>query len=220
MNRLPRLLLVSTLALLACKAEVKGNGELGHEHRTVAPFDEVEISLGFEAAITANAAAQDLELSGDSNLLPFILTPVEAGVLETRLHLVASIDPINPLQLSARATALRRVKATEASIVEVTGAGSTDDGFSLVVEAAGQSNVHLAGPGGHRLQVILAGASALDASSYPVAVAEVQLTGLASLRVNSATDVTGSADRSTVVVTGGGGCAALRLTGGATCQAP
>jgi len=218
MTRLSRLLALSALALLACNAQVKGNGELGHEHRTVAPFDQVEVSLGFEATITANAAAQDLELSGDTNLLPFILTPVEAGVLETRLHLVSSIDPIIPLQLVARATALRRVTATEASIIEVTGAGSASDGFCFEVEAAGQSSVTLAGPGGHELQVTLTGASALDASAYPVEVAQVALGGGASLRVRSAGDVTGSADRSTVVVSGGGGCAALTLTNLASCQ--
>jgi hypothetical protein len=78
--------------------------------------------------------------------------------------------------------------------------------------------VKLAGPGGHELQVTLTGASALDASAYPVEVAQVALGGGAIIHVRSASDVTGSADRSTVVVSGGGGCAALTLTNQAICQ--
>ena len=196
---------------------MQGNGELAVEHRAVAPFDEVEVSLGIEAAITANAAPQSLALSGDSNLLPFILTPVEAGVLKTRLRVVSAIDPINPLRLTAQDAALRRVQATEASIIDVKGAGSPVEGFAFEVEAAGRSSVKLAGPGGHRLEVNLSGGSALDASAYPVAGANVLLTGRSSLRVRSASVAGVAADGSAVVVTGGGDCAGLSLLGEATC---
>jgi len=221
MNRLPRLGLVSTLALLACDPRVQGNGEPGVEHRAVAPFEEVEVSLGIEAALTSNAAQQPIALSGDSNLLPFIVTPVEAGVLKTRLRVVSGVDPVNPLRLVAQDAVLRRVKATEASIVDVKGAGSAAEGFSFEVEAEGQSSVQLAGSGGHRLQVNLSGGSALDASDYPVAAAEVLLSGGSSLKVRTSGALAGSAaDKSSVVVTGGGSCAGLVLSGAATCQAP
>ena len=220
MNRLHRLGLVSTLALLACDPQVQGNGELALEHRSVAPFEEVEVSLGIEAALTANAAPQPIALSGDSNLLPFILTPVEVGVLKTRLRVISGIDPVNPLRLTAQGAALRRVKASEASIIDVKGAGSAAEGFTFEVVAEGQSSVLLAGPGGHRLQVKLSGASALDASSYPVAGADLLLTGGSSLQVSTGGALAGSAaDRSSVVVTGGGSCAGLVLSGAATCQA-
>lgn len=223
MNRRLRLSLISTLALAlaACNAQVQGNGQLAVESRTVAPFDQVDLSLGIEASVTANAASQALSLSGDSNLLQYVLTPVEAGVLKTRLNGVDSIDPINPLRLTAQAVALHRVKATEASIVDVKGAGSSAAGFSFEVEAAARSSVALAGSGGQHLEVRLSGASALDAWSYPVAGANVLLAGGSRLRVNTVSDVTGSAaDKSKVFVTGGGGCGGLVLSSGATCEAP
>jgi len=220
MNRLHRLGLLSTLALLACDPKVKGNGELAVEHRSVAPFDEVEVSLGIEAALTANVEQQPVALSGDSNLLPFVLTPVEAGVLKTRLHVISGIDPINPLRLAAQDALLRRVKASEGSIVDVKGAGSAAEGFTFEVEAEGQSSVQLAGSGSHRLQVSLSGASALDASAYPVAGADLLLTGGSRLQVRTGGALSGSAaDKSSVVVTGGGSCAGLVLSGAATCQA-
>ena len=219
MTRLGRHLLLSTLALAACRSQVQGNGELGVEQRTVAPFDAVEISLGIEAAVTANAAAQALTLSGDSNLLPLIRTPVEAGLLRTTLHGVDGVDPINPLRLSAQAVRLQRVKAIEASIVDVNGAGSAAAGFAFTVEADERSSVSLAGPGGHELIVKLSGGALLDASSYPVASANLLLTGPSVLRLDCSGDLTGSAaDKSSVTVTGGGRCDGLTLTGEATCQ--
>jgi hypothetical protein len=219
MTRLGRHLLLSTLALAACNSQVQGNGELGVEQRTVAPFDAVEISLGIEAAVTANAATQALSLSGDSNLLPYILTPVEAGLLRTVLHDIGGIDPINPLRLSAQAVTLHRVRAAEASIVDVNGAGSAAAGFAFTVEADGRSSVSLAGPGGHELVVKLSGGAALDAWSYPVASANLLLTGGSLLRLNCSGDPTGSAaDKSSVTVTGGGRCDGLTLTGEAKCE--
>ena len=220
MNHLHRLGLASTLALLACDPRVQGNGELAVEHRSVAPFEEVEVSLGIEAALTSNAAPQPIALSGDSNLLTFIATPVEDGGLKTRLRVVSGFDPVNPLRLVAQGEALRRVKASAASIVEVAGAGSAAEGFTFEVEAEGQSSVRLAGPGGHRLQVKLSGGSALDASGWPAAGAELLLTGGSRLQVRTGGALAGSAaDGSSVVVTGGGSCAGLALVGAATCQA-
>jgi hypothetical protein len=79
--------------------------------------------------------------------------------------------------------------------------------------------VSLSGPGGHELVVKLSGGALLDASSYPVASANLLLTGGSLLRLDCSGDLTGSAsDRSSVTVTGGASCAGLALTGEATCQ--
>jgi len=210
--------LLGALALAACNPHVSGNGVFGQETRTVAPFDAIEVSLAFEATVTANAPAQSISLSGDENLLQYILTPVEAGVLELRLNGIDGIDSVHPLRLAAQAKALRAVRATEASKLDVKGAGSAVAGFSFEVVAAGLSNVQLQGPGGDQLRVNLSGGSGLDAFAYPVTGANLLLTGGSTLRVNSASDVVGSAaDRSRVEITGGGTCAALALSGAATC---
>jgi hypothetical protein len=218
MSRLLPISLLGALALTACNPLLSGNGVLGQETRTVAPFDAVEVSLAFEATVTANAPAQSVSISGDENLLKHILTPVEAGVLRTRLDGVDGVESIHPLRLLAQARALRAVRATEASNLDVKGAGSTEEGFTFEVEAAGLSNVQLQGPGGERLRVNLSGGSRLDAFAYPAAGANVLLTGGSTLRVNSASDVVGSAaDTCRVEITGGGTCAALVRSGSATC---
>jgi len=218
MSRLVPISLLGALALAACNPLLSGNGVLGQETRTVAPFDAVEVSLAFEATVTANAPAQSLSVSGDENLLQHILTPVESGVLKTRLDGIDGVDSIHPLRLLAQARALRAVRATEASNLDVKGAGSTEEGFTFEVEASGLSNVQLQGPGGEQLRVNLSGGSGLDAFAYPVAGANVLLTGGSTLRVNSASDVVGSAaDKSRVEITGGGTCAALARSGAATC---
>jgi hypothetical protein len=220
MNRSPRLLLAVALALfaalVACDPHVAGNGELGEETRTVAPFDAVDVSLGAEATVTANATAQRLTVSVDENLLQYVLTPVEDGVLKTRLNGVNGIDSVHPLRIVAQAKALRAVRATEAANVDVKGAGGP--GLAFEVEAAGLSNVQLQGPGGDLLQVRLTGGSGLDAFAYPVAGANVALSGGSSLRVNSQSDPVGTAtERSHVDITGGGTCAALVRSADSDC---
>lgn len=220
MNRHPRLLLAVALALfaalVACDPHVSGNGELGEETRTVAPFDAVDISLGAEATVTANATAQRLTVSVDENLLQYVLTPVEDGVLKTRLNGVNGIDSVHPLRLVAQAKALHAVRATEAANVDVKGAG--DPGLAFEVEAAGLSNVQLQGPGGDSLQVRLTGGSGLDAFAYPVAGASLALSGGSSVRINSQGDPVGTAtERSHVVITGGGTCAALVRSADSDC---
>jgi len=219
MNLLLRISLLGALALSACKPHVSGNGVLGEEQRTVAPFDAVDISLAIEATVAANATAQRLNIIGDENLLQYVLTPVEGGVLKTRLNGIDGIDSVHPLRISAEAKALHAVRATEASNVDVKGAGSAVAGFTFEVEAAGLSNVQLQGTGGGQLQVKLSGGSGLDAFAYPAAGANVLLTGGSNLRVNSTSDVAGHASESShVEINGGGTCAALLLSSAATCQ--
>jgi hypothetical protein len=223
MNRLLRISLVSSfaLALGACRPHVSGNGVLGEEQRPVAPFDGVDISLGAEATITANAPTQSVTISVDENLLEYILTPVEGGVLKMRLRGIEGIDSVHPLRIVAQAKVLDYVRATQASNVDVKGAGDPTPGFTFEVVADGLSYVTLMGPGGDQLQVSLSGGSRLDAWSYPVAGASVALTGGSRLRVHSASDVLGTvADTSSVEITGGGHCAALVITGSATCNPP
>lgn len=221
MNRLLRISVVSALALSACSPNVVGNGVLGQETRTVAPFDAVEMSLAAEANLTANAAEQRLTVSVDENLLQYILTPVEGGVLKLRLSGIDGIESVHPLRVVAQVRSLHAVRAGEASNVEVKQAGDPTPGFTFEVVAAGASSVKLQGAGGDRLRVDLSGASQLDASAYPVAGANVVLTGASVLRINSTGDVIGSAaDLSQVEISGGGGCGALVLSGKSTCTTP
>jgi hypothetical protein len=212
--------LLAMLVLAACHGDVQGNGLLGTEQRGVGAFDQLEVGVGIEAAVVAGAASQVVTVSGDSNLLEFIETVVQAGVLKVRLHHTDRVDPIIPLRLTVQATALHRVRAYEASILEISGAGSGAAGFSFEVEASARSSVHLAGPGGHQLQVNLSGGAGLDASGYPVAEANLLVSGGSQLSLQASGDTVGSASAgSSVVITGGGSCAALVLSGNATCQA-
>jgi hypothetical protein len=218
MNRRPLIPLSCALALAACNPHVSGDGVLGEETRTVAPFDEVEVSLGFEATVAANASAQKVTLSGDENLLQYLATPVEGTALKTRLNGIDSIDSVHPLRLTAQAKALHAVRASEAANVDVKGAGDSDSGFTFEVTATGLARVQLQGPGGERLQVALSGGSTLDAWSYPVAGANVAISGGSTLRVNASAVAGTASQASHLEITGGGTCAAVTLSGGSTCK--
>jgi hypothetical protein len=218
MSRLLRLPLACLLALAACDPHVSGDGVLGEETRNVAPFDEVEASLAFDATVTANADAQQVTVSGDENLLQYVLTPVEGTALKVRLNGIHGIDSVHPLRLIARARSLHAVRVSEAATMDVKGAGDAAPGFTFEVTGTGAGRVQLQGPGGARLVVTLSGASALDAWSYPVAGANVAISGGSTLRVNAA-EVAGTASEgSHVELTGGGSCSDLVLSGGSTCR--
>jgi hypothetical protein len=218
MDRLLRLSLASSLALAACHSQVSGSGVLGEEVRTVAPFDAVDISLGIEATVTASAAAQSVILSGDENLLQYVLTTVEAGVLTTGLHGTSGIESIHPLRIVAEAKALHAVRAREAAMVDVKNAGNPSPGFVFNVEATGAGQVQLQGAGGDRLLVNLSNGSGLDAWAYPVNGATVTVGGGSTLRIHSTGDVEGSVSgASRLEITGGGTCAALTLSRDSSC---
>jgi hypothetical protein len=220
MNRPPLLGLAATFLVAACAPNVTGNGVPGAVERAVAPFDAVDISLAIEATVTASAATQRVTLSGDENLLQYVLTPVEGGVLSTRLQDVSGITSIHPLRLIAQVASLRAVRASQAAIVEVRDAGSTDPGFTFEVEASGAGHVLLKGPGGQQLSVVLSGAAGLDATAYPVEGVDAVVSGASTLRVHSSGGVVGSASgASHVEISGGGTCAALVLDLTSTCHA-
>jgi hypothetical protein len=220
MNRLLPIGLAAALALAGCHSQMVGNGVLGQQARVVAPFDAVDISLAIEATVTADAAAPAVTLSGDENLLQYVLTPVEAGVLSTRLHGTSGIEPVHPLRLAARTTSLHLVRASQAALVEVSGAGDPGPTFTFEVEASGASHVVLRGSGGHGLLVNLSGASTLDARSFAVAGASLAVGGASTLQLRSASDPSGViSGASRVELSGGATCAALTLSGGATCTA-
>jgi hypothetical protein len=220
MNRFSRIGLAAAVALAACDPKVTGNGVIAVVDRPVEPFDAVDISLGIEATVTAHAAVQRVTLSGDENLLQYLLTSVQAGVLVTRIHDIAGVASVHPLRLIAEVAALHAVRATEAAIVEVQGAGSTDPAFNFEVNAASAGHVLLQGTGGHQLSVTLSGASGLDASAYPVDTAAAALSGGSTLKVRTAGDVVGTAvGASRVEISGGGSCALLVLDLSSTCHA-
>lgn len=190
----------ATLLLLAvasaCSPEIQGSGVLREETRNLAAFAGVEVDDPIIVSI-AIGPEQRVRVSGDSNVVAELETTVRTDpvrqlpVLEVRV--TDEFTVVHPLRLDVTIPELRLVRAEDAAIVDVSGAG----GATLAVEASDGSVVRLAGPGGARLDVSLSGGEGqgarLDASAYPVSSATVALTGGARATVRASGEVTGTA---------------------------
>lgn len=220
-HRLALPLLLATLA--GCAPYVEGNGvyaERTFDARDLPAFDRVDVDLPpddqgehVKASVFAAAAARQVVVSGDENVIGHVAVGVEAGRLHAAIGL-SSYRVVHPIQLRIQAPGLAAVEAAAQAEVAVQGA----EGDAFAVTAGDGAVVTLAGSGGARLTATLAGAARLDASGYPVDAAEVAISGGARATVWPAEPVTGTASGagSMVLVKGGAACA-VSVSDGATC---
>jgi len=62
--------------------QVKGNGNLASEMRTLSNFKAIEISIGYDKIIVNCGQKPSLHISGDENILPLITTRISRGILK------------------------------------------------------------------------------------------------------------------------------------------
>ena len=76
-------LLVSscTIAKNVGNAQVKGNGKLASEIRTLSNFKAIEIAIGYDRIIVNCGQKPSVHIAGDENILPLITTKIKKGIL-------------------------------------------------------------------------------------------------------------------------------------------
>lgn len=210
-------------ALSGCAPYVEGNGvyaERVFDARDLPAFDRVGVDLPpdeagehVKASLFAAAAARQVVVSGDENVIQHVEVGVDGGRLRARIDL-SSYRVVHPIQLRVQAPGLSAVDAAAQAEVAVQGA----QGDAFAVTAGDRAVVTLGGGGGARLDATLGGGARLDASGYPVTAAEVEVSGGARATVWPAEPVTGTASGagSMVLVKGGAACA-VSVSDGATC---
>ena len=62
-------------------AQVKGNGNLASEIRTLSNFKTIEIAIGYDRIIVNCGQKPSVHISGDENILPLITTRISKGIL-------------------------------------------------------------------------------------------------------------------------------------------
>jgi hypothetical protein len=190
-----------------CDSTVHGNGQFRTETRSVTPFDGVSIGLKIQANVQANAGGYSLTISGDSNVLQYIKTRVNNGILETHLEGIDDYDSVHRVQLAVSTPALFSAVAYNSSDVAV--AGLEADSFAAT--ASEGSAIMVAAPASPTEQTFLtvtaSGTSAVDASGYPVSGGSVTLSGGSTARVTVNGTITCSVQAgSTLTNLGSGTC--------------
>lgn len=214
------------VALVGCDPPVRGDGRYYEEARTFdEPFTGVRAQDRLSVFVTAGRE-QTVTVSGDGNIVrdkikTRLLDPVMVGTQSVRV-LHAYVDPPDyeptiPPRVVITVASFAYVNASDASKVEVRGAEAS----TFRVQAGGESIVTLVGtPGADELEIELVNAN-LEADTYPVGLAFVELMGNSSAHLSCAGPVTGTASGTSVVDNrlGAGECE-VELSGAASCLSP
>jgi hypothetical protein len=161
------LLLLAAVGLCACSTV--GNGVAHAETREVGEFDEID-SGGIVDVVVRIGDATRVEVRGDQNVVPLVVTAVEDGRLEIRTK--KSLIPDLDLVVDITTPALREL--------DLSGAGSADvrglDGGEFELGLSGAGRVALAGRV-DRFEADVSGAADLDAAALEAGVVRIDLSG-------------------------------------------
>jgi hypothetical protein len=170
---------IACLALLVT-ACTSGSGELGREARQTASFDAIDVSGPFQVNVQLGPAAS-VEIMGDDNVVPKVVTTVQGTTLH--VDLPGRVVTKLPLQAVITLPALVDLEASGAATVTVAGV----TGEQLDVEASGASRIALGGEI-QALELDVSGASTIDAQALTATQAQVEASGASTANVR----VTGS----------------------------
>jgi hypothetical protein len=181
------LALACLLAGASAAEAIAGDGRIVTERRSASAFSS--IGFGGAGTLRVRRGAQKVELSCDSNILPYITTEVESGELKIGVKPFASISPTR-LQI-------------DVSLPELAGLRLSGSGDAAVDPFKGESfSAKLSGSGSLRASLEY-GSVLLDQSGSGGIDASVKAARL-ELRISGSGDAAlrGAADRVDIVVSG------------------
>jgi len=165
-------LLAVALVVTACDlAVVEGSGQAQTESREVTAFSKVYVADAMKAVVSEGPAT--VRVTGDGNLLQYVETRVEDGVLTVSVRDWVTLLPTQDLVVRVYTPELIAVSASGASTISAQ-AASTAERFA--VEASGASHVEVTGLVSPVLDARASGASNLVLSGISRAL-ELELSG-------------------------------------------
>ena len=172
--------MIGLIAFISCNKEknVKGNGVIVSENRTLEGFDKIELS-GSADVFISQGSDYLVRVETDENILPLVETKVQGSELEIGLKKNTSI----------RKTSGINVYVTMPSLlsVEVSGAGniSSNDTFT-----SGSFDIEVSGSGDLYFQNIITNDFTLDISgSGDVEVSSAETTSTQDIRISGSGDL-------------------------------
>jgi hypothetical protein len=173
---------------------VIGSGVLKEENRTVKGFNRIRIEAGGVAEITQNQAnsPDSLTVACDENLLPYIISEVQAGELHIfvkpgvslaprqTVHYTITVNSLVGLNVSGSSEAKMTQWTGDQLLIQASGMGKITLGNlqlnRLLVKTSGSGAVSVSGQI-TGLEVDMSGSSHLAAENLQSRVAKVQLSG-------------------------------------------
>ncbi|MBL8148389.1 MAG: DUF2807 domain-containing protein [Blastocatellia bacterium] len=116
---------------LTNKDSVKGSGKITSQKRTLAPFDSVETE-GIYSLTFVCQDDEDVEITGDDNILPLIITEVKNRTL--RIKQEKDISPTQTLKVKIANPELQKIRLEGAGKADIT--NLQNENFNIEVEGA------------------------------------------------------------------------------------
>jgi hypothetical protein len=161
------LLLGAAVGLCACSTV--GNGVPVTETREVGEFEEIDVGGIFDVVVHVGAPTR-VEVKGDQNIVPLVVTKISGGRLE--IGTTKSIAPNVDLVIDIGTPALRELDLSGAGSAAVSGL----DGGEFELDLSGAGKVVLAGRV-EQLDAEVSGAGDLDAAALDAGIVRIDLSG-------------------------------------------
>jgi len=154
---------------------IKGSGVASSETREADEFTGVDVGGVFEVEITAGKE-YSVQVQADDNLLPFVKTEVDSGVLHISTE--KRINSQTPLRVIVTAPDVDHLDVSGASKVSLVGTKNSE----LGIQMSGASKLKLEGETSE-LNVEVSGASSIDAESLKSKTATIDASGASKVSV-------------------------------------
>lgn len=181
--------------------QIEGSGTATTEERTVDAFTAIEMNT--TGRLILEQGEQRVELRGDDNILPRIITEIEDGALAIGTEENVSLDPEVPLEYRIRMPNLEAVQldgsgdiemspfTVERLVLEIDGSGTVRTreltGGSVLLEIDGSGDGFFPGIDTESLEIEIDGSGSIEASGR----ADAQMVDIAGSGNFIAPDLTG-----------------------------
>lgn len=135
--------------------QVKGNGKLTTENRSIEPFSEINTNGPFTISLTCSSKKESLDITADNNIIPLIKTLVKDSTLfifvtkplssENEIKLTIAAKSINKLKvngstnLNASNVSTKVLTLNSEGSGDITLSGNAKD-FSLLISGSGTAD--------------------------------------------------------------------------------
>jgi len=160
-----------------CGGGVEGNGIAKTENRNVSAFSNVEVDGAFDVYVECRKK-QKLEVSGDSNILPHIITRIKGNTLQITTS--KTICPKKLLEVRISADNIEKVTASGAVDLSISGV----DNNKLDLEIGGAGDIKASGKT-KNFRVDVSGSGDLKAKDLKAENVEVSINGAGNAIVNA-----------------------------------
>lgn len=154
---------------------VKGSGNIANEKRDISNFKGIDVGGVYEVEIVAQKDFS-VEVEADDNLLPFIKTEVDNGILEISAE--KRFNTKNPIRIKISAPNIEELEISGASKINLSGL----DNNSLKVDSSGASKIEISGKTVN-LNIESSGASKIGAENLQSQNVDIDASGASKIEV-------------------------------------